>query len=120
MCFLVNGQFPGPLLRATWGDTVIVNVHNAMKDNGTGIHWHGVRQYHSCGSDGVGGLTECPIAPGNSKQYKFQVTQYGTGWYHSHYSSQYGEGVLGPIIFDGPASVSYSSIQNHVKTTYIV
>jgi FtsP/CotA-like multicopper oxidase with cupredoxin domain len=35
-------------------------------------------------------------------QYKFKVRQYGTSWYHSHYSSQYSDGVLGPMIIHGP------------------
>jgi hypothetical protein len=108
ICLLVNGQYPGPMLHATWGDNVVVTVRNQMQDNATGVHWHGVRQWHSTGYDGVGGVTECPIAPGDSKTYYFQVTQFGSSWYHSHYSSQYGDGIVGPIVFDGPASVSPS------------
>ena len=30
-----------------------------MKDNGTGIHWHGMRQLGTVGEDGVPGITEC-------------------------------------------------------------
>lgn len=78
-----------------------------MKDNGTGIHWHGVRQYNSCQQDGVPGITECPIAPGKTRQYVFKATQFGTSWYHSHWSAQYGDGVLGTIIIDGPATANY-------------
>ena len=107
ICFRVNGQYPGPLLRASWGDTVVVNIKNSMQHNGTSVHWHGVRQLQTVGSDGVGGITECPIAPGDERTYSFQVTQYGTSWYHSHLSAQYGDGVVGPIIFDGPASANY-------------
>lgn len=87
----------------------MINVKNSMRDNGTSIHWHGVRQYHSPGSDGVNGLTECPIAPGDSKTYSFQVTQFGTSWYHSHYSSQYGDGVIGTMVFEGPATANYDT-----------
>ncbi|KAK6438685.1 laccase, multicopper oxidase, benzenediol:oxygen oxidorectuctase [Oleoguttula sp. CCFEE 5521] len=109
LCLLFNGQYPGPTIRATWGDNLVINVKNSMKDNGTSIHWHGVRQYHSPGSDGVNGLTECPIAPGDSKTYSFQVTQFGTSWYHSHFSSQYGDGVVGTMIFEGPATANYDT-----------
>lgn len=35
--------------------------------------------------DGTQGVTQCPIAPGNSFQYDFQVNQVGTFWYHSHF-----------------------------------
>ncbi|KAL1593552.1 laccase, multicopper oxidase, benzenediol:oxygen oxidorectuctase [Nothophoma quercina] len=104
---LINNQYPGPTIRAKWGDTIVVNVKNSMKDNGTGIHWHGVRQYNSCQQDGVPGITECPIAPGKTRQYVFKATQFGTSWYHSHWSAQYGDGVLGTIIIDGPATASY-------------
>ncbi|KAJ4362767.1 laccase, multicopper oxidase, benzenediol:oxygen oxidorectuctase [Ascochyta clinopodiicola] len=104
---LINGQYPGPTIRAKWGDTIIVNVKNNMQDNGTGIHWHGVRQLNSCQQDGVPGITECPIAPGKTRQYKFKATQFGTTWYHSHWSVQYGDGALGTMIIDGPATANY-------------
>lgn len=57
--------------------------------------------------DGVDGITECPLAPGDTKTYTFQATQFGTSWYHSHYSSQYGDGVVGAIVINGPASANY-------------
>lgn len=57
--------------------------------------------------DGTGGLTECPIAPGGSKTYKWKATQYGTSWWHSHYSVQYGDGVYGPIVIHGPSTMNY-------------
>lgn len=104
---LINGQYPGPTIRAKWGDTIVVNVKNSLQDNGTGIHWHGVRQYQSCQQDGVPGITECPIAPGKTRQYRFKATQFGTSWYHSHWSAQYGDGVVGTIIIDGPATANY-------------
>lgn len=105
--FAINGQYPGPTIYADWGDMISVTVTNDMQDNGTTIHWHGVRQYHSNSQDGVPGVTECPIAPGQTKTYTFQATQYGTSWYHSHFSCQYGDGVLGPIVINGPATANY-------------
>lgn len=41
---VVNGQFPGPTMRASVGDTVRVNLHNNLGDNGTSIHFHGINQ----------------------------------------------------------------------------
>lgn len=52
-------------------------------------------------------MTECPIPPGGSKTYTFKALQYGTSWYHSHTSAQYGNGVYGTIQIDGPASNNY-------------
>jgi FtsP/CotA-like multicopper oxidase with cupredoxin domain len=106
-CYLINGQFPGPTITANWGDTLSITVKNSLQDNGTSLHWHGIRQLNSVGNDGVGGLTECPIAPGQSRTYTFLATQFGTSWYHSHYSSQYGMGVSGQIVINGPASSNY-------------
>ena len=105
--YLINGQFPGPLLEGNWGDTFEVTVINELQNNGTGIHWHGFRQFNNNANDGVPGLTECPIAPGGQKVYRFQATGYGSTWYHSHFSTQYGAGVLGPIVVHGPASANY-------------
>ncbi|KAK3940894.1 multicopper oxidase-domain-containing protein [Diplogelasinospora grovesii] len=104
---LVNGQFPGPTITADWGDRINVTVINNLVTNGTSIHWHGVRNLNSNTQDGTPGLTECPIPPGSSKTYFFLATQYGTSWYHSHFSAQYANGVLGPIVINGPASSNY-------------
>ncbi|EMC98300.1 hypothetical protein BAUCODRAFT_42685, partial [Baudoinia panamericana UAMH 10762] len=106
-CLLVNNVYPGPVIRATWGDMLSITVKNSMQDNATAMHWHGLRQYHSPGYDGVPGITECPIAPGQSMTYNIQVTQFGTSWYHSHYSMQYGDGTLGAMVLEGPATDNY-------------
>jgi len=106
-CLLVNKQLPGPTIYANWGDKVSVTVKNLLPNNGTSIHWHGVRQLKTNTQDGTNGITECPLAPGDTKTYLFQATQYGTSWYHSHFSSQYGDGVLGGIVFEGPATSNY-------------
>ena len=62
---------------------------------------------HSTQHDGANGVTECPIAPGTTRTYQFLATQHGSSWYHSHHSSQYGEGVVGLIVFDGPTTANY-------------
>lgn len=108
---LINGQYPGPKIEANWGDTLQITVHNDLDqaglENGTSIHWHGFRQYLTNTQDGTNGLTECPIPPGQSRTYRFVATAYGTSWYHSHYSIQYADGVVGPIVIHGPASANY-------------
>jgi FtsP/CotA-like multicopper oxidase with cupredoxin domain len=104
---LVNGQYPGPLLEGNWGDYFEVTVINKLQNNGTGIHWHGFRQLNNNDADGPGGVTECPIPPGGRKTYRFQATGYGSTWYHSHFSTQYGAGVVGPVVVHGPASANY-------------
>ncbi|KAH6653398.1 Cupredoxin [Truncatella angustata] len=102
-----NGSMPGPTIEADWGDEVVVHITNGIPDNGTSVHWHGVRQLNSVASDGVPGVTQCPIAHGQTKTYRWRAAQYGTSWYHSHFSLQLGEGLLGPIIIHGPATADY-------------
>ncbi|KAI2954772.1 CAZyme family AA1 [Aspergillus niger] len=102
---LINGQFPGPLIEANWGDMISVTVNNMITTDtaeGLTLHWHGLTQAKSPWEDGVPGITQCPIAPGGSFTYTFQADQYGTSWYHSHYSAQYTDGAYGPMIIHGP------------------
>ena len=114
---VVNGQFPGPTIEANWGDVLNITVNNQLPNNGTSMHWHGMRQLNSNEMDGVNGITECPIAPGDSRTYIFQATEYGTSWYHSHFSAQYGEGVQGPILIHGPSSMDYDEDLGTVSVT---
>ena len=108
LALAINGQVPGPLVECNWGDTLMVSVTNQMNDNTTSIHWHGITQKESTNDmDGVPGVTECPIAPGTSRVYKFKLTQYGTGWYHSHVLAQLGDGIRGPMVIHGPATANY-------------
>lgn len=93
-----NDTYPGPWIQACWGDTVNVTVINNMKHNGTSIHWHGIRQNQTSHMDGVNGVTQCPISPGDSYTYSFRAVQYGSSWYHSHYSVQYADGLVGPLV----------------------
>ncbi|OLN86479.1 Laccase-2-like protein 3 [Colletotrichum chlorophyti] len=104
---LINNQFPGPTIEVDWGDYVQIHVHNQLQDNGTSIHWHGMHLRNGNDQDGANGVTECPIPPGQSKTYSFQMIQYGTSWYHSHFSYQYGNGIVGAIQINGPASADY-------------
>lgn len=59
---LINGQFPGPLIEANWGDWVEVTVTNSLESvaEGTSIHWHGLRQYQTQFADGVPGREFLP------------------------------------------------------------
>lgn len=104
---LFNGTFPGPLIEACWGDTVSITVINNLTMNGTSVHWHGIRQNQTMHMDGVNGVTQCPIAPDDSYTYIWNATQYGSSWYHSHYSVQYADGAHAPITIHGPSTANY-------------
>ena len=104
---LINGRFPGPLIRMNRGDRLLVNVTNKMS-NGTTMHWHGMFQNGTNWMDGTSGITQCPIPPGSSFLYNFSVpNQFGTYWYHSHISTQYMDGIVGPLVVHAPEEVQW-------------
>ena len=76
-----NGQMPGPEIRVREGDTVRITLKNELPVPTT-IHWHGVNVPNAM--DGVAGLNQAPVEPGDSFVYEFVATPAGTRWYHSH------------------------------------
>lgn len=80
----VNGSLPGPTIRVHEGDTLVVHVFNKSPYD-LSIHWHGIFQILSGWADGPEFATQCPIRPGHSYTYRFNVTgQEGTLWWHAH------------------------------------
>jgi FtsP/CotA-like multicopper oxidase with cupredoxin domain len=76
-----NGSTPGPTIEAVEGDHVRIYVTNNLPEH-TSIHWHGILL--PWGMDGVSGLTQEPINPGETFVYEFILTQHGTHMYHPH------------------------------------
>ncbi|EAU34323.1 hypothetical protein ATEG_05254 [Aspergillus terreus NIH2624] len=96
---LVNGQFPGPTLRMKQGDDVEVLVNNSMPF-GTTVHWHGIEQLGTPWSDGVPGLSQENIPPGEEFLYQWKAVDYGAYIYHSHARGQIDDGLYGAIIVE--------------------
>lgn len=81
-CWGYNGQTPGPTIEVTQGDRVRLFVTNRLAEH-TSIHWHGL--FIPCGMDGVTGLTQPGIQPGETWVYEFTIPdQHGTFMYHPH------------------------------------
>ena len=80
-CWGYNGQTPGPVIEAVEGDRVRILVTNRLPEHTT-IHWHGL--FLPNGMDGVGGLTQPHIGPGETFVYEFPLRQNGTFMYHPH------------------------------------
>ncbi|EJD00074.1 laccase [Fomitiporia mediterranea MF3/22] len=102
-----NGQFPGPLISGNVGDQFLINVTDSLTDatmrRATSIHWHGIFQHHTAEADGPAFVTQCPIVPEHSFLYNFTIPdQTGTYWYHAHLSTQYCDGLRGPLIIHDP------------------
>lgn len=95
--WLYDEQYPGPELRMNEGDTLQVDVSNQLPDPTT-VHWHGIPVPNRM--DGVPGITQDSIQPGNSFQYTFEVTPPGTYLYHSHVNLQLDRGLVGPLIIE--------------------
>ncbi|WP_409301919.1 copper resistance system multicopper oxidase [Pseudomonas sp. KCJK8993] len=107
----INGGLPGPLLRWREGDTVNIRVSNRLEQD-TSIHWHGILL--PANMDGVPGLSFAGIAPGSVYEYRFQVRQHGTYWYHSHSGLQEQAGVYGPLVIDPREPESFQYDREHV------
>ncbi|KAI9172685.1 Laccase abr2 [Paramyrothecium foliicola] len=95
--FLVNGQFPGPVLEVDQDDWVLVRVQNDSPENIT-IHFHGIEMRNTPWSDGVPGVTQWPIPPSGNYVYEFQARQHGSFWYHAHYRGQIEDGLTGAVV----------------------
>jgi FtsP/CotA-like multicopper oxidase with cupredoxin domain len=97
--FTYNGTVPGPTIRVTDGDQVKILVKNEL-DVPTTVHWHGVEVPNSM--DGVPGVTQDPILPGETFSYEFIAQPAGTFMYHSHFEGdvQVGAGLYAPFIID--------------------
>ena len=113
----VNGSLPGPILRWREGTTVSLRVANQLPPGSvhghtTSIHWHGMLV--PANMDGVPGLSFAGIPRGEAYQYRFNVHQAGTYWYHSHSAFQEQAGLYGAIIIDPIAPEPFSYDRDYV------
>jgi len=92
-----NGRTHGPTIEAVEGDVVRVYVTNRLPAPTT-VHWHGV--ILPSGMDGVGGLSQPSINPGETFVYEWRFVQHGTFMYHSHHDemTQMALGLMGMIV----------------------
>ena len=92
-----NGSTPGPVNEATEGERVRIYVTNKLPE-ATSVHWHAILVPN--GMDGVGGLTQKPIAPGQTFKYEFTFDRAGTFMYHPHLDemTQIALGTMGMIV----------------------
>jgi FtsP/CotA-like multicopper oxidase with cupredoxin domain len=95
-----DGRSPGPELRVRQGDLVEVTLVNEDVDEGVTIHWHGVDVPNA--EDGVAGVTQDAVHPGERHVYRFRVEQVGTFWYHTHQvsSKEVRRGLFGVLVIE--------------------
>lgn len=80
-CWGYNGHTPGPTIECTEGDRVRILVTNNLPEHTT-VHWHGL--FVPSGMDGLGGVSQPHIQPGETWAYEFTLRQHGTYMYHPH------------------------------------
>jgi len=108
----VNGSLPAPILRWREGETATIRVANTLASEMTSIHWHGILLPSNM--DGVPGLSFDGIAPGETFQYRFQLRQSGTYWYHAHSLFQEQAGLYGALVIDPLEPPPYRHDREHV------
>ena len=96
-CWGYNGRVHGPTIEAVEGDRVRIYVTNRLPAP-TSVHWHGALLPN--GMDGVGGLNQKVIRPGETFKYEWTFHQHGTLIYHSHHDemTQMAMGLMGMFI----------------------
>jgi len=96
-CWGYNGRVHGPTIEAVEGDRVRIYVTNRLTAP-TSVHWHGILLPN--GMDGVSGLTQKPIQPGETFKYEFTLKQHGTYMYHPHHDemTQIAMGMMGLFV----------------------
>ncbi|SFE02600.1 Multicopper oxidase with three cupredoxin domains (includes cell division protein FtsP and spore coat protein CotA) [Paenibacillus catalpae] len=95
-----NNSVPGPQIRVKQGDRIKINLKNELPEPVT-IHWHGVPVPNNM--DGIPGVTQNAVQPGQTYTYEFIADVPGTYWYHSHQDSvnQLDRGLYGSFIVLG-------------------
>jgi FtsP/CotA-like multicopper oxidase with cupredoxin domain len=96
-CWGYNGTTTGPTIEAYEGEKIRIYVTNRLPTK-TSVHWHGL--FLPMGMDGVAGLQQAPILPGETWRYEFELKQHGTFMYHPHYDemTQMAMGMMGMFI----------------------
>ena len=95
-------------IEATAGDVLQVDITNELPES-TSIHWHGIALHNA--ADGVPGMTQDPIEPGESFSYVFEVPHGGTYFYHSHTGLQLDRGLHAPLIIRDPQDAEDQDVE---------
>jgi suppressor of ftsI len=104
-----NGQHPGPLIKVNQGSTIFVNFTNNTPFP-SAVHWHGVRLDNRF--DGVPGITQDPVAPGETFRYQIYFQDAGIYWYHPHHREDIQQelGLAGNILISPKESAYYNPV----------
>ena len=95
-----TAQVPGPTLRVTEGDRVLVTLRSTVAGFNHTLHWHGQNVPYQM--DGVPFVSQNPVGPDEEFTYEFIAKPAGTYWYHCHVDAQHhvDMGMYGALIVD--------------------
>ena len=112
-----NNQHPGPLIKVEKDATIFVNFTNETSLP-TAVHWHGVRLENRY--DGVPGLTQEAVEPGQTLRYQIYFKDAGIYWYHPHHREDVQQelGLAGNILVT-PISTDYYSPVNREEVVML-
>ncbi|MBH15746.1 MAG: hypothetical protein CME30_00495 [Gemmatimonadetes bacterium] len=104
-----NGQHPGPLIKVKRQSTIFVNFTNNTPFP-SAVHWHGVRLDNQF--DGVPGVTQDPVAPGETFRYQIYFQDAGIYWYHPHHREDIQQelGLAGNILVSPDEETYYNPV----------
>jgi FtsP/CotA-like multicopper oxidase with cupredoxin domain len=113
-----DGRSPGPELQVRQGDLVEVTLVNEDVAQGVTIHWHGVDVPNA--EDGVAGVTQDAVPPGERYVYRFRAGQVGTFWYHTHQvsSKEVRRGLFGTLVIEPREKTSFGLDRTVVAHAY--
>ncbi|MGJ7920251.1 multicopper oxidase family protein [Neobacillus sp. LXY-4] len=94
-----NGSVPGTQIRVTEGETVKIKLKNELSEP-VAIHWHGIHVQNDM--DGIPGVTQNAVQPGETFTYEFTPMVPGTYMYHTHQNAvnQLDMGLYGSFIVE--------------------
>ena len=104
-----NGQSPGPVLRVRQGSEIVVAFTNSTALSTT-LRWHGVRLENRF--DGVPGLTQRPVRPGDTYTARVRFPDPGVYWYHPHQRADAAQdlGLYGAILVEPEEEDYYADV----------
>ena len=113
--YTLNHTSPGPRITAKQGDLVEVTLVNESVPDGATLHWHGVDV--PAAVDGVAGVTQDAVMPGQTFVYRFVAVDVGTYWYHSHQLSheQVKDGLYGVLVISPSPSDVIAAVHTYDK-----
>ncbi|MFJ1648232.1 multicopper oxidase family protein [Streptomyces sp. NPDC088258] len=111
-----NGTSPGPEIRAEKGQLIEVTLVNTDVEEGVTVHWHGVDVPNA--EDGVPGVTQNPVRPGERHVYRFVPNRAGTFWYHTHRDAleTVERGLFGALIVQDTGEAAFDGVEHTLFT----